>query len=205
MRSERKFQRKDVRFLVVGQPVVDASNSVDSESQLPLSGPSDWTVGIANVSGSAPPIANRQRMATTEVVRIYDTRDTPPPEAAKSVVRFDSILLDIADAAGVPCSRTRSRGPQTALGQWRSYPPGSCKRIPRKNIKAFLGKPILGHVIEILKDSQAFDEIVSTDDTEIKWSNEFGADSVINRPEFQPMIDANATGDTARDPGTGPA
>ena len=41
---------------------------------------------------------------------------------------------------------------------------GGSKRIPRKNIKAFLGKPILGHVIEILKDSQAFDEILAPDD-----------------------------------------
>ena len=63
---------------------------------------------------------------------------------------------------------------------------GGSKRIPRKNIKAFLGKPILGHVIEILKDSQAFGEIlVSTDDTEIKMiASDFGADSVIDRPEF---------------------
>ncbi|MDC0882801.1 pseudaminic acid cytidylyltransferase [Litorivicinus sp.] len=62
---------------------------------------------------------------------------------------------------------------------------GGSKRIPRKNIKEFLGQPILGHVIEILKNSQAFDEIfVSTDDAEIKMiASDFGANGVIDRPE----------------------
>ena len=39
------------------------------------------------------------------------------------------------------------------------------KRIPHKNTKSFLGKPILEHVIEIVKTSGIFDTIVvSTDD-----------------------------------------
>lgn len=45
---------------------------------------------------------------------------------------------------------------------------GGSKRIPRKNIKAFCGKPILSYSIEAAKDSGLFDEVmVSTDDQEI--------------------------------------
>ena len=45
---------------------------------------------------------------------------------------------------------------------------GGSKRIPRKNIKDFLGKPIIAYSIEVAKSSGLFDEImVSTDDTEI--------------------------------------
>jgi len=46
---------------------------------------------------------------------------------------------------------------------------GGSKRIPRKNIKLFLGKPIISYVIETALESQLFDEVmVSTDDDEIK-------------------------------------
>ncbi len=46
---------------------------------------------------------------------------------------------------------------------------GGSKRIPRKNIKEFLGKPIIAYSIEIALKSGLFDEImVSTDDEEIK-------------------------------------
>ncbi|TKS57069.1 pseudaminic acid cytidylyltransferase [Mesohalobacter halotolerans] len=42
------------------------------------------------------------------------------------------------------------------------------KRIPRKNIKEFLGKPIIAYSIEAAIHSQLFDEVmVSTDDEEI--------------------------------------
>jgi pseudaminic acid cytidylyltransferase len=42
---------------------------------------------------------------------------------------------------------------------------GGSKRIPRKNIKNFLGKPIIAYAIENAINSQLFDEImVSTDD-----------------------------------------
>ncbi|MGN1179784.1 MAG: pseudaminic acid cytidylyltransferase [Suilimivivens sp.] len=45
---------------------------------------------------------------------------------------------------------------------------GGSKRIPRKNIKEFCGKPILCYSIEAALQSEAFDEVmVSTDDAEI--------------------------------------
>lgn len=45
---------------------------------------------------------------------------------------------------------------------------GGSKRIPRKNIKSFCGKPILCYSIEAALSSGAFDEVmVSTDDEEI--------------------------------------
>lgn len=45
---------------------------------------------------------------------------------------------------------------------------GGSKRIPRKNIKDFLGKPIISYSIESAIKSKLFDEImVSTDDPEI--------------------------------------
>jgi len=45
---------------------------------------------------------------------------------------------------------------------------GGSKRIPRKNIKAFNGKPIIAYSIEAALDSNCFDQvIVSTDDNEI--------------------------------------
>lgn len=45
---------------------------------------------------------------------------------------------------------------------------GGSKRIPRKNIRDFLGKPIIAYSIEVAMNSGLFDEImVSTDDQEI--------------------------------------
>ncbi|MBR3509464.1 MAG: pseudaminic acid cytidylyltransferase [Lachnospiraceae bacterium] len=45
---------------------------------------------------------------------------------------------------------------------------GGSKRIPRKNIKPFLGKPIIAYSIEAALKSGLFDEVmVSTDDQEI--------------------------------------
>lgn len=45
---------------------------------------------------------------------------------------------------------------------------GGSKRIPRKNIKPFMGKPMLCYAIEAALGSQLFDEVmVSTDDDEI--------------------------------------
>ncbi len=45
---------------------------------------------------------------------------------------------------------------------------GGSKRIPRKNIKSFLGKPIIAYSIEAALQSKLFDEVmVSTDDAEI--------------------------------------
>jgi N-acylneuraminate cytidylyltransferase len=45
---------------------------------------------------------------------------------------------------------------------------GGSKRIPKKNIKPFLGKPIIAYSIEVAINSGLFDEVmVSTDDLEI--------------------------------------
>ena len=45
---------------------------------------------------------------------------------------------------------------------------GGSKRIPRKNIKSFMGKPMLAYAIEAARGSGLFSEImVSTDDEEI--------------------------------------
>ncbi|MBD2703682.1 pseudaminic acid cytidylyltransferase [Spirosoma sp. BT702] len=45
---------------------------------------------------------------------------------------------------------------------------GGSKRIPRKNIRPFLGRPIIAYVIETALASHLFDEVmVSTDDEEI--------------------------------------
>lgn len=45
---------------------------------------------------------------------------------------------------------------------------GGSKRIPKKNIKLFLGKPIISYSIKAALDSNVFDEVmVSTDDEEI--------------------------------------
>lgn len=45
---------------------------------------------------------------------------------------------------------------------------GGSKRIPRKNIKPFMGKPIIAYSIEAAIESDIFDEVmVSTDDEEI--------------------------------------
>ncbi len=55
---------------------------------------------------------------------------------------------------------------------------GGSKRIPRKNIKDFLGKPIIAYSIEAAIESKLFDEVmVSTDDEEIaRISQNYGAD-----------------------------
>ncbi|MGV6861922.1 MAG: pseudaminic acid cytidylyltransferase [Putridiphycobacter sp.] len=54
---------------------------------------------------------------------------------------------------------------------------GGSKRIPRKNIKDFLGKPIIAYSIEAALKSNLFDEVmVSTDDIEIaEIAQKFGA------------------------------
>ena len=54
---------------------------------------------------------------------------------------------------------------------------GGSKRIPRKNIKNFLGKPIMAYSIEAANKSGIFDEVmVSTDDEEIaQIAKEYGA------------------------------
>jgi pseudaminic acid cytidylyltransferase len=61
---------------------------------------------------------------------------------------------------------------------------GGSKRIPRKNIKLFNGKAIIGYSIEAALKSQCFDKvIVSTDDIEIaEFAKMFGAEVPFMRP-----------------------
>ena len=61
---------------------------------------------------------------------------------------------------------------------------GGSKRIPRKNIKEFLGKPIIAYSIEAALESNCFDRvIVSTDDDEIaKIARLHGAEVPFFRP-----------------------
>ncbi len=70
---------------------------------------------------------------------------------------------------------------------------GGSKRIPRKNIKNFLGKPIIAYSIEAAKSINIFDRIiVSTDDEEIAdISTEYGAEVPFMRP---PEISDDFTG-----------
>lgn len=61
---------------------------------------------------------------------------------------------------------------------------GGSKRIPRKNIKPFQGKPMIGYAIAAALASGAFDRvIVSTDDEEIaQVAKEHGAEVPFMRP-----------------------
>lgn len=54
---------------------------------------------------------------------------------------------------------------------------GGSKRIPRKNIRPFHGKPVIAYPIQLAKDSGLFDEVmVSTDDFEIaEIAKKYGA------------------------------
>jgi pseudaminic acid cytidylyltransferase len=60
---------------------------------------------------------------------------------------------------------------------------GGSKRIPRKNIKRFSGKPIIAYAIEVAKNSSLFEHIiVSTDDDEIAAvARNFGAETPFKR------------------------
>jgi len=62
---------------------------------------------------------------------------------------------------------------------------GGSKRIPRKNIKMFAGKPMIAHAITNAKMSGLFDHIVvSTDDEEIlNIAQEWGAETPFRRPD----------------------
>jgi pseudaminic acid cytidylyltransferase len=61
---------------------------------------------------------------------------------------------------------------------------GGSKRIPRKNIRDFCGKPMIAWSIEVAKASCCFDRIiVSTDDHEIaEISRDWGAEAPFMRP-----------------------
>lgn len=62
---------------------------------------------------------------------------------------------------------------------------GGSKRIPRKNIKDFCGKPILAYSIEAAVESKLFDTVmVSTDDEEIAAiAKQYGAEIPFYRSE----------------------
>lgn len=73
---------------------------------------------------------------------------------------------------------------------------GGSKRIPRKNIKFFLGKPIIAYSIEAAIESNLFDEVmVSTDDEEIvEIAKGYGAKvpflrSAENADDFSTTVD----------------
>lgn len=73
---------------------------------------------------------------------------------------------------------------------------GGSKRIPRKNIKPFCGKPMIGWSIEAAQASSCFDHIVvSTDDAEIaEVAKQLGAEVPFMRP---PELSGDHTGTTA--------
>ena len=62
---------------------------------------------------------------------------------------------------------------------------GGSRRIPSKNIKKFLGKPIISYSITTAINSGLFDRvIVSTDNNSIaEIANEYGAETPFLRPE----------------------
>ncbi|MDA3909473.1 MAG: pseudaminic acid cytidylyltransferase [Sulfurimonas sp.] len=62
---------------------------------------------------------------------------------------------------------------------------GGSKRIPRKNIKDFFGKPLIAYSIETALKSKLFDKvIVSTDDEEIaRIAKKYGAEVPFMRPK----------------------
>ncbi len=61
---------------------------------------------------------------------------------------------------------------------------GGSKRIPRKNIKSFLGRPMISYPLSVLRDSGLFERIiVTTDDEEIaEIALEWGAEVPFIRP-----------------------
>ncbi|MEE2959299.1 MAG: pseudaminic acid cytidylyltransferase, partial [Myxococcota bacterium] len=61
---------------------------------------------------------------------------------------------------------------------------GGSKRIPRKNIRPFNGKPMIAYSIEAAKDTELFDRIiVSTDCPDIaKIAEGYGAEVPFMRP-----------------------
>ncbi len=62
---------------------------------------------------------------------------------------------------------------------------GGSKRIPKKNIKNFCGKPIIAWSIQTAKESKCFDKIiVSTDDDQIaNLAQKYGAEVPFMRPK----------------------
>ena len=72
---------------------------------------------------------------------------------------------------------------------------GGSKRVPRKNIRAFLGRPMIGYAIEVARRSGLFEHIVvSTDDVEVaEVAKAEGAEVPFLRPaaladDFTPTV-----------------
>jgi pseudaminic acid cytidylyltransferase len=72
---------------------------------------------------------------------------------------------------------------------------GGSKRIPRKNIREFVGKPMIAHSIDCALRSGLFERvIVSTDDAEIdEVAQQYGAEVPFRRP---PELSDDHTGTT---------
>ena len=62
---------------------------------------------------------------------------------------------------------------------------GGSKRIPRKNVKEFAGKPMIAYAITAARESGLFEHvIVSTDDVQIgEVAREWGAETPFVRPQ----------------------
>jgi len=73
---------------------------------------------------------------------------------------------------------------------------GGSKRIPKKNIKEFFGKPLIAYSIEVALASKLFEKVVvTTDDEEIaKIAREYGAEVPFLRPK-ELSDDFTGTGD----------
>lgn len=72
---------------------------------------------------------------------------------------------------------------------------GGSKRAPRKNVRPFAGKPMIGYAIEVARRSGLFDHVlVSTDDAEVaRIARAFGAEVPFLRPaaladDFTPTV-----------------
>lgn len=76
---------------------------------------------------------------------------------------------------------------------------GGSKRIPRKNIKEFYGKPLIAYSIQAAVESKLFDKIiVSTDDEEIaSVAKNYGAEVPFIRPK-ELSDDFTGTGDVIK-------
>ena len=76
---------------------------------------------------------------------------------------------------------------------------GGSKRIPKKNIKDFFGKPLIAYSIEIALKSNLFEKvIVSTDDNDIaKIAKKYGAEVPFLRPN-KLSDDFTGTGDVIK-------
>jgi pseudaminic acid cytidylyltransferase len=63
---------------------------------------------------------------------------------------------------------------------------GGSKRIPKKNIKLFLGKPMIAYAIEVAKKSNLFSDIYVSTDCEFiaNVAKEYGANVPFFRPSF---------------------